>query len=171
MDSDAEGRASDEDTSDTSSSTSSVSNFLISGGGVAGDAEVTLRGGLVRTVGELDSELAAVQKMVRRERARKQRETAQYRSASSLQLSAQPLPPSLPNQSIYATVGGRRRAAMPAPPVDKRSRTPSMVRTQRLKEKEAEVPATDAAVRSSSVMDAALSSFMRDAEAEFDERL
>ncbi|VDD80918.1 unnamed protein product [Mesocestoides corti] len=159
MDSDA---TSESDRSDSSSSFGD--NFLLR----PEDGTVMTTQGK-KTVGELDSELAAVQKMVRRERARKQKEEAhKNHSTSNLQLSKSI---SVATTSIvphYATVSGRRalHGGVP-PPVDRRSRTP----LARQRDGSPRIHKPPPPPMTVSVSTSALSDFMRNAESDFEENL
>ncbi|KAL5962394.1 hypothetical protein TSMEX_009848 [Taenia solium] len=167
------GSESDLSASNTTS-TSSVSDA--NGRIVPADGVVmTTRG--ERTVEELDYQLAAVQKLVRQERARKQREEAyKNRSVSNLHFPAIDNAPTPPLPPHYATVSRRSvpRAFLMPEPVDLRSRTPPVQRSNRattsppppsLSKPQPASPIT------ASVSTSALSVFMRDAESDFDKAL
>ncbi|CDS42327.1 Phosphatidylinositol 4 phosphate 5 kinase type 1 [Echinococcus multilocularis] len=116
---------SESDLSD-SNTTSTSSDINANGKIVPADGTVMTTQGK-RTVEELDSQLVAVQKLVRRERARKQREEAyKNRSVASLHLLAMSNTSTPPLSLHYATVSRQSvpRAFLMPKPVDLRNRTP-----------------------------------------------
>ena len=126
-----------------------------------------------RTIEELDFQLAAVQKLVRREKARKQKEEAyRNRSASNLHLLSTgnvSTPPLLAPH--YVTLSNRRvvpRTSFVPAPVDRRRHTPS-ARIDNARESTSFVPKISVASPTPApVSTSAVSAFMCDAESDFD---
>ncbi|KAM3175666.1 hypothetical protein ACTXT7_008063 [Hymenolepis weldensis] len=181
---------SDSDLSDTTTTTSNSSESINNHIEPADGTVMTSKG--PKTVEELDNELAAVQKLVRRQRAKKRRqilnssETSFNASSMGDVRSLNQINRSIPSPTLsqshltstplippqYATLSNRRtarRTLMPAL-VDSRSRTPSGVRKGLPTKTPSPFPSSSSRSPTShaSVSSSALSAFMRDAESEFD---
>uniref|UniRef100_A0A158QBT2 PIPK domain-containing protein n=1 Tax=Hymenolepis diminuta TaxID=6216 RepID=A0A158QBT2_HYMDI len=181
---------SESDISDTTTTTSNSSESINNHFEPPDGTVMTSKG--PKTVEELDNELAAVQKLVRRQRVKKRRqilnssETSLNASSMGDVRSVNQINTSTPSPAIsqshvtstplippqYATLSNRRtarRTLMPAL-VDSRSRTPSGVRKGLPTKTPSPFPGSNSRSPTShvSVSSSALSAFMRDAESEFD---